>query len=491
MIISLYTSRVILQTLGVSDYGIYGIVGGLVTMFGFFNSSMTGTTSRFLTYELGKENKQRLKETFSTAFVLHIVIALIVVFLCEIIGVWFLEHKLVIPHERMFAARWVFQLSIFSMIFNIMQVPFNSLIISHEKMGIFAYIDISNSLLKLLIVYLLLIGHFDKLILYSILTCFVSLIVAIIYCVVSLRLFDECSLKLICKKEILKPMASFSGWELYGSLSLMAITQGVNMLLNMWFGTIMNAAYDIASRVQSMVMSLSTNVTTAIRPQIVKNYSIQEYSRSLSLARNGARITFLLMLLFTVPLLTETHYILNLWLGLVPQYVETLLRFSLIWNLTVAMVLTQNDVVNATGDVKWICLSSGTMYLAIIPITYVAFKLGAPYWFPFLLNVLTVMTGSLYSSNTIKKHIPSYSWTKIVFPDLMRNYFVLGVVLFLAFSITHLIEESFLRLMFCTFTNAILVSLLGFRIVLPCNLRHKILNHIKNKYIKNDWKNIK
>lgn len=481
LFISLYTSRVILQTLGVSEYGVYGVVGGVVTMFGFFNSSLSGATSRFLSYELGLDNKQRLQDTFSSALILHIGIALLMVVLCETVGVWFLENKLVIPISRMDAARWVLQLSILSMVFNVVQVPFNASIISHERMDIFAYIDIANSILRLVIVYMLVIGHFDKLILYAILLCVVSILIAVTYCSACLYSFKECRLRFVWRKNLLKPMLAYSSWEFYGNMSLIAITQGVNMLLNMWFGTIMNAAYDIATRVQGVVMNLSTNVTTAVRPQIVKSYSVQEYTRMLSLMRSGSKITFILMFFFAVPLITETHYIINLWLGSVPAYVETLMRFTLIWNLVVAMSITMNDVVHATGDVKFQCIVSGTMYILILPITYFSFKFNAPFWLPFLLNVLAVVAAPLYSSYTIKKHIPGYKFAKIVLLDILRCYIVMVFVLVITYTITFIMDESFLRFFFSFFTSSILIILLGYYVIFPPQMRRKLIMMIKNK----------
>lgn len=320
MVISLYTSRVVLETLGVTDYGIFSVVGGVVTMFSFFNSTMSGATSRFLTFELGTGNVKKLKDTFSTAVILHFVIALCIVIICETIGMWLLNNKLVIPVEQKIAAQWVFHFSILSMFFNIIQVPYSASIIAHEKMGIFAYIEIANSILRLLIVYLLVVICINKLILYSILTCSISALILFIYICVCRYRFEECRVYVIWDKSIIKPMLSFSGWDLYGNISVMARTQGVNMLLNMWFGPIMNAASDIAARVQTIVLNLSTNISMAIRPQIIKSYSTSDYTRMLFLLQNGSRITFVLMLYFAVPLIIEAKYILNLWLGDVPDH---------------------------------------------------------------------------------------------------------------------------------------------------------------------------
>ena len=474
MVIALYTSRVIIQTLGVSDYGVYGVVAGVVTMFSFFNSAMAGATSRFLSYEIGTGNKSKLKDTFSSALLLHIAIIVLVTLLCETVGVWFLENKLVIPEGRMYAARFVLQLSILTMAFQVLQVPFNAAIISHEKMDFFAYVEIANSVLKLAIVYILLIGDLDKLILYSILTCGVAVLIASIYIIYGINKFEECSLKVVWRKELLKPMLGYSGWEFFGNMSLIAITQGVNMLLNMWFGTVMNAAYDIASRVKSIIMSLSSNVTTAIRPQIVKTYSVSELERMFSL----------MMLFFCVPLMVEAHYILNLWLGVVPEHAETLLQLSLMWNLVVSMTITMNDVAHATGDVKLVNIAPGTMYLLIVPITYVAFKLGAPYWVPFVLNILAVITSPLYTGLTIKKHMPMFSWRKHVIPDLLRNYMVMFVAIGITYLFSTVVEESFGRLVFSTLISSMLVGSLGYFVILPQNVREKVIGEVKKKIFK-------
>lgn len=482
LVISLYTSRVIIQALGVSDYGIYGVVAGVVTMFSFFNSTLAGATARFLSYELGQGNNQRLKDTFSSALVLHVGIAILIIVLCESIGVWFLENKLVIPLGRMDAARWVLQFSILTMTFQILQVPFNAAMITHEKMDVFAYIEIINSVLKLAIVYLLLIGNLDKLVLYAILTCVVSIIIAGFYAFYGLHKFDECCFSLKWSKEVLRPMLTYSGWEFYGNMSLVAITQGVNMLLNMWFGTVMNAAYDIATRVKSIIMSLSSNVTTAVRPQIYKTYSVYEIDRMFSLMLNGSRVTFILMLYFCVPITIEAHYILNIWLGIVPEYSVPLLQLSLLWNLVVSMSLTMNDVVHATGEVKFQCIVPGTMYLCIVPITYVTFKLGAPYWVPFVLNVVTVVTAPFYSGYTIKKRIKEFSWKRHVFPELIRGYFTMVVTLVGTYYLSLFMEEGLFRLIVTVLTSTLLVCIFGYYVILPKEIRNRLLILIKTKF---------
>ena len=307
MLVSLYTSRVILNTLGVEDFGINNVVGGVVGMLGFLTASMSGATSRFLTYELGRGDLVRLKETFSSALIIHIGIALVVFVIAETAGLWFFENKLVIPESRMTAAHVVYQLSILSTMLGITQVPYNATIIAHEKMNVYAYVEILNVCLRLLIVYLLVIGDFDKLILYSILTFSVSVLIMSIYWVYCIRHYEETKFHFIWKKDILKPMLSFSGWDLYGNASVTARTQGVSMLLNMFFGPLMNAAAGIATQVQNAVMAFAGNFIVAVRPQIVKQYAAGEYESMFKLLKEAIVLCFTLLSLLSVPLMCEAH----------------------------------------------------------------------------------------------------------------------------------------------------------------------------------------
>ena len=283
IIVSLYTSRIVLQTLGVEDYGIYGVVGGIVTMFSFLNSSMAGATSRFLTFEMGKGDEERLKSTFSSALIIHIGIALLVLILAETIGVWFLNNKLVIPEGRMDAAHWVLQFSILGMIVGFTQVPYNATIIAHEKMDIYAYVELVNVFLKLGIVYLLNIGNLDKLVLYAFLVLLVNVIVAIIYRIYCLRHYEECKFKFNFNKDISKSLLSFSLYNLFGNMGVVVNTQGTNFVINMFFGVIYNAAASIGTIVSNVVTGFASNVMTAFRPQITKSYALDDIPQFQSL----------------------------------------------------------------------------------------------------------------------------------------------------------------------------------------------------------------
>lgn len=481
MIISLYTARVVLQTLGVVDYGIYGVIGGVLGMFSFFNSSMSGATSRFLTFELGKGDKTKLKCTFNTALIIHTLIALFVAILCETIGLWFINEKLVIPTERMGAALWVFQFSILSMIVSVVQVPCNASVFSHEKMEIYAYLEIAHSLLKLLIVYLLVIGDLDKLILYAILQFAVTLLIALLYWLYCVKSFEECHFNWVWDKPLLKQMIGFSGWDLYGNVSVMARTQGVNVLMNMFFGPVMNAATDIATRVQSVTMQLSNNVALASRPQIVINYSQNKHGDMITLMRDGSRVTFILMMAISVPLALEIDYILKLWLGTVPENTSMLCILTLMWNLGVAINITTNYGVQATGKIRLVSLLSGTLFLLVIPVAYFLFKLGMPYWVPFLYNFIAVFICPIIGGITLQQNLQGYSVKRMMVPDLLRGWTALILVCLVTNLVKSQMSESFGRLVVVCIVSIFMDVFVSYFVVFPKDRRQVIRNLIINK----------
>lgn len=312
MVVGLYTSRVVLATLGVEDYGIYGVVGGVVAMMGFLNASMSGATSRFLTFELGRGDKDRLAKTFSSALIVHIAIAIIVFILAETVGLWFLCNKLNIPEGRMEAAHWVYQFSILATMLSITQVPYNATIIAHEKMDVYAYMEILNVTLKLLIVYLLTIGNFDKLKLYAVLTFAVSLIIMMIYRIYCLRHFKESRFHWVWDKTYLTPLLSFSCWDLYGNACVTARQQGTNFLVNIFFGVTYNAASSVATTVNGVVLGLTFTLIPALQPQIVKRYAVGDIKGMQSLMNNGIKYFSLLYLALLFPFLMEADQLFTL-----------------------------------------------------------------------------------------------------------------------------------------------------------------------------------
>ena len=333
MIVSLYTSRVVLDVLGVEDYGIYQTVGGVVAMLSFVNGALSTGSSRFLTYELGTGNIERLKLTFSSVLSVHIILATLIVLVAETGGLWFVYNKLVIPPERIDAAIIAYHLSILTTFITIIQVPFNSSIISHEKMDIYAYMSIIDVSLKLGICYLLSVGGVDKLVMYAILLCIVQICLALFYTVFCLRKFYECKYQLVWDKEILKAILGYSGWNLFSNISIALKTQGATILINMFFAPSVVTARALANQVNMAVNQFISNFRTAVNPQIVKKYAAEDFAGSKRLLLISTIFSYYLMLLLALPICLVTDDLLQIWLKEVPNYTVIFLRLAVITSL--------------------------------------------------------------------------------------------------------------------------------------------------------------
>ncbi len=481
MIVQLYTSRVVLSTLGVEDFGIFGVVGGIVALFDFINASMSGCTSRFLTFELGKKDFNKLRNTFSTAMFVHMSIALIVLIVSETIGLWFMHNKMLIPESRMDAAQIVFHLSVLSMIISVTQVPYNASIISHEKMDIYAYIEIVNVVLKLAIVYMLQICKSDKLITYAILTLVVSISIAMFYRIYCMKHFNECHIRRIWCPNIFRKMLTFSGWDFYGNLSVTMRTQGVSMLLNVFFGPLMNAAAMIAAQVQGAIMAFAQNVTTAVRPQIIKRYAAGEIYSMVELIRNSIKLNFLILLFISAPLISELHFILFIWLGQVPNYTvifcELTLLFNFFANLSSLLVIG----IHATGKIFRPSFINGTLYLLVIPISYISFKFGGYSWTAYFFNVIAVILGMLSNAYTLNLYIKQFPLAKFILRDLLPCILLMIIVLSILHSIKYAIDEGWIRFIIAGMVSSLLTSILGYKFILPPSIKERLIVNIKNR----------
>ena len=344
---------------------------------------------------------------------------------------WFLINKLVIPEGRMTAAHVVFQLSVFGTMLGVTQVPYTAVLIAHEKMGSYAYFEIISVTLKLLIVFLLQLWDYDKLILYSILVLAVNVLMIVIYRVYCLRHFEESHFRRLWKPEILKPMLSFSGWDLFGNASNLARTQGVSMLANMFFGTVANAAIGIAFTVQNMVMQFAANVSQAVRPQVVKTYSVGDTDQMSKLIYTSAKYLYLLLLMVSVPIFMETYYVLELWLKMVPRYSVWFVRILIFFNLFSQMSIVMAMGIHATGKIKRISLINGTLYLCVLPFTYVAYKMSGSIYSAFVFNVIAVFIGCLCNVYTLSLSVKQISLTrfirKVLIPVLIISVIVMAV----------------------------------------------------------------
>lgn len=374
--IGLYTGRIVLNTLGVEDYGIYNVVGGFVTMFTFLNGAMATATQRFITFELARGDINTQTNVFSTSLIIHFAFAAIILLLAETIGLWFIYNKLVIPETRFAAALWVYQLSILSCCLSIISLPYNAEIIAHEKMSAFAFISIMDVTLKLVIVYLIQIYPCDKLIFYAVLMFFVQLLDRLIYGTYCTRHFPETKFKMLFDKRLLKDMNNIAGWSLFGNLAGVCYTQGLNILLNIYFGPAVNAARGVAVTIQGVVSGFVSNFQMALNPQITKSYAVKDLSRMHSLIYSSSKFSFFLLFLIVLPLILETQMVLTIWLKNVPEHAVWFMRLILCIMLVEALANPLMVSSQATGKVKIYQSVVGGTLLLILPVAYVVLQMG-------------------------------------------------------------------------------------------------------------------
>lgn len=379
MLVSLYTSRVILNTLGVEDYGIQNVVGGFVGMFSLITGSLSAAISRFLTFELGTGNRTRLSQVFSTSLVVQLALAAVVVLLLETVGVWFLNTKMVIPHNRLFAANCLLHFSTLSFAVGLMSMPYNASIISHERMDVFAYIGIADVLVRLLIVCTLvyLPDQFDKLISFAVLTLCAKFVFQFIYWCFCRRHFEECRFRLRFEKPLLSQMLGFAGWNFIGASSAVLRDQGGNIILNLFFGPTVNAARGIASSVNTAICGFSSNFLTALNPQITKSYASGDRGYTMSLILRAARFSFYVMLVLALPILYNTPYVIQLWLGQVPEHVVLFVRLVIIFSLCETISSPLVTAMLATGKIRNYQIIVGGLQLMNLPISYLLLRCGA------------------------------------------------------------------------------------------------------------------
>lgn len=438
ILVSLYTSRVVLQTLGISDYGIYGVVGGIVSMFSFLNAAMSGATSRFLTFDIGKGREVQLQKTFSSAFIVHLCIATIIFILSETVGLWILSYKLVIPEHRMVAAHIVYQCSIIGMFLSITQVPYNASIIAHEKMDVYAYVELFNVFLKLGIVYILLIGKSDKLILYALLVLSTNIIIALTYRIYCKKHYKECHIQWHVDLKTIRPMLVFSSWNILSECGYSFRVYGSNIVLNFFFGTIVNAATGIATTVQGILLGLVANVVTAVRPQIIMNYSSQNLSRMNTLTTSSIRLNLLLVSLVTIPIILDCPFIFHLWLGNIPPYSIDFCRLLLftIYITSISQIVTIG--IQATGNIKSSSIVRNIIYITTPLLIYIFLKFHptTPI-IGYIFIIISQMTVCLTDIWILHKLIPEINYTSI-----FADYFKAILAMILVVGLFYLLSEN-------------------------------------------------
>ena len=420
LLVSLYTSRVLLQSLGVDDYGIYNIIGGVVVLFSFLSNAMTNSTQRYLNYNVGLNDDTNVKKVFCVSMQAHFAISLIVLLFAETLGLWFVNTQLNIPEERMYAANWVYQLSVFTTCINIMRVPYNAVVIAYEKMSFFAYVSIAETVLKLMIVYALLISAgIDKLILYSILLTITTCVIWYVYRIYCRKNYAISRYSNISSEVLFKELMSFTSWYLVGGIAMVGSRQGVNILFNIFFNVSVNAAVGIANQVKSAIYGFVTSFQTAFNPQLVKLYANNESEALLKLINQSTKFSFILMFLLSFPVILCCEDLLSLWLVDVPQYAVVFTQLTIISTMFDAISAPLWTVIGATGKVKYYQILVSLIILIDIPLAYIALKIGYNPVSVFLLNIIINLFAYifrlLYAKRYTNIRIPSYL-IKVILP---------------------------------------------------------------------------
>lgn len=478
MLVSLYTSRVVLDMLGVEDYGTYNVVGAAIMTFGFFNGAMASATQRFLTFDIGRKDHVQLRKTFNATQLIHIGIALLVFLLAETIGLWFVNNKLNLPEGRMEAARWVYHFSLFSFIVTVIQVPYNALIIARERMSVFAYISIVDVSLKLLIVFMLTWISFDKLKLYGILIFVASFIVAAIYRMYTRTHFEETKFLIVKEKSLYNTLISYSVWNLFGAVSLVVKAQGVSIILNIFFGTVINAALGVSNQVSGTIASFVSNFQMASNPQIIKSYAADDKGYMTNLVIRTSKFSFFLLFILTLPIILEIDFILKLWLKLVPDYTAIFTILILINALIDTVSGPLMAAMAATGKIKVYQLVVGGLSILILPISYFFFKFGYPPESTFIVSISIAIIAFSFRVLFTKKQIPEFSIRQFIQEILIRNIPVILLSVLIPWLIISNMHPGFTRWILVTFTSLTISMITIYSVGLKNNERLFVKNSL-------------
>ena len=486
MAVSLYSSRIILEALGVDDYGLYGAIGSVVAMFIMINGVLSAGTSRFLTFELGKGDKERLKKTFSASFIMHVSLAVILLILLETVGLWFVNHKLNIPEGRNYAANVVYQLSVLTSVFTLTQVPYTACIIAHEKMNVYAYVGIAEVTFKLAMVFMLLYVPFtDNLIAYAVILAAWTVGLQIWYRFYCHRHFEESHLKMVKDKNIYKGMLSYSAWDFIGQFCATGNSQGLNILLNMFFGVAINAARAVAYQVETAITQFSTNFLTAVNPQLTKSYARGDIDRFLELVTHSSKFAFYLLFLISLPAFLEADYILKIWLVEVPETAGAFLRFALFYGVFRIAMRPIVMGTHSTGKIKYLNLTSG-LYSALtfLSLIYIAYKLGAPYWACFLINFFNGIILTFFELNSLHKNVP-FNRMRAIKEIIVKPWCVCLLASVPATMVWFTMSESFLKFCIVVFVSVVFVGTAVYCGGLTCSQRLKVKSFVASKFHRN------
>lgn len=479
--VSLFTQRVVLDKLGATDYGIYGSVAGVVAMLGFLNGTLSTGTSRFLTFEIGRGNFERLKSTFSTAFYSHLILALIVAVLLLTGGIWFVENKLIIPDERMYAAVWVLVISVFTTFVSITQVPYTSVIIARENMSIYAYVGLFEAFTKLAIAYLISVTHWDRLIFYAVLLALVQISVALIYRFYCTKEYPESHITRNFDKQIFKEMMGFSSWSLIANISQILGTQGLTVVMNMFFSPVVIAAQTIGNQISHAIAQFRSNFSTAVNPQVIKLYSLEQYAKSRKLNLETSVYIFDLMLLLCLPIIVLMEPILNLWLVDVPQYAVIFSQYTLICQLTGVFNTTLYTPMTASGRLKENSYASVFVTIFGVVGLYFMFKAGWDVmWVQYMALFQSVVYAFLVKPAILCKYVPDYTWKEIMLCTWQMVKVAIGPVL-IAILIYRFIPSNNIGIMILNCAIIMLAVCASSFVYMDKEIRAKLITIVKVK----------
>ena len=482
MLVSLFTVRIVLDALGAEDYGIHNVVGGVVTMFAFLTSTMNSASLRFFSYYLGRRDYTKLSEYFSLNFWCFVGLAIIIVFLAETVGLWFVKTKLVIPNERMNAALWVYQCSVITFVFRIVSIPYNAIIIAREKMNIYAIGGLVEVFLRLGVAFLLYISTFDKLIVYSALLCIMMCFIDVFYIIYGLKCFNETHVKRFWNKSIFNEVVNYSGWSLFGALSGMIRSQGINILLNMFFNPVVNAARSVAFQVNHAITQFVLNFHKAVQPQITKYYAADEKDAFYTLIFRASRLYFYLILLLSLPILYETPFILDLWLKKTPENSVLFTRLVIIIAIIDSMSYPIQTSISATGKIKYFQIVTGGLLILNLPVSFIFLKLGYPpeitMYIAMALSVVAQVLRILFAHKLNKLPINGYL-RSVLLPIL----WVLILALPFPLLLGRFIEVQPMRFVIVTISSLLITSIVVFTLGITRGERKIFVDYLHKKLL--------
>lgn len=478
MVINLYAVRVIVNVLGVEDYGIYNAVAGVVLLFNFLSTALASASQRFLSYDLGRKDYTNLVRTFSMTVYIYLFLSVTILVLSFSFGSWLLNNQLVIPSHRMDAAKWAFYFALFSFFITILRTPYHAMILAHEDMNYFAWLSIAEVSLRLVLVFVIQAVDYDKLVLYSFLMFMISLVMFASYWLINQIKYTECKVIFFWDSALFKKILSFSSWNLFGHLASVLRGQGINVLLNIFFGPTVNAARSIAQQVNGAVNSFGSNFNTAVRPRIVKVYSQDRHSDVISLVFWSSKMTAFLLLIFEIPLMIEMHTVMNLWLGVVPEYVVVFTRIIIIESFLTSISGSIMASVNATGNIRRYQASVGSIILLNVPLAFLALKLGADPVVALIVGVGVSFVAFLFRI-LIARSVVEFSGMSFLVKVVLRIMLVIVIAMIGPLIFTTLMTPGFLRLVVVTGVSVLCTSATIYSVGMTGKERRMLVGMIK------------